>query len=55
MPENAALAPIAEFLTTVGNSSAEKRYIVAKAAEEPNLPIIDSINVIVPEAKRNTN
>ena len=46
-PEKAALAPIAEFLTTVGNSSAEKRYIVANAAEDPNFPIIDRTNTTV--------
>ena len=46
-PEKAALAPIAEFLTTVGKSSAEKRYMVAKAADDPNFPIIDKINTTV--------
>ena len=50
-PENAALAPMAEFRTTVGKSSTEKRYIVANAAEEPNFPIIDSTKTTVSVAE----
>ena len=53
-PEKVALAPIAEFLTTVGNSSAENRYIVANAADDPNFPIIDRTNTIISVAVNNT-
>ena len=40
------LDPIPEFLTIVGNNSADQTYMIAKAADIPNLPMFASATVI---------